>query len=112
MSGNNYTYGTSMSTSYDNMVTTAGYQPSMTTTTTASFPSSLAASSAGWWTPQTSPSPVQQQPQQQLFPTTSAGMMPSLPLPTMYSAQPCSTSTGYGGFTWDAGRFVDFTTTM
>jgi len=111
MSGNNYTYGTSMSTNYGNMVTTAGYQPSTTAATaSASYPSSLAASSSGWWTPQTSPSPVQQQ--QQLFPTTSAGMMPSLPLPTMYSAQPCSTSVGYGGFTWDAGRFMDYATTM
>jgi len=81
-------------------------------TTTGAYANSMTASSE-WWSPQASPSPHEQTEQFSYMPTTTGYDMPSVSMPTMYSAQPCSSSLNFGGFGWDnSNRYMDFATTM
>lgn len=78
--------------------------------TTGAYAASITASSE-WWSPQASSSPHEQQ--LSYIPTTAGYDMPSVSLPTMYSAQPCSSSLNFGGLDWDnTNRYMDFAATM
>jgi hypothetical protein len=43
-------------------------------------------------------------------PALTTAPIPQLPLPSMFSPQPCGISVGYGGFGWD--RYQEYATTM
>lgn len=81
--------------------------------TSADFTQSLTASSE-WWSPHDSPSPHEQTDNfSSYIPATTADFMSSVTMPTMYTAQPCSSSVNFGGFGWDnTNRYMDLATTM
>lgn len=80
--------------------------------TTGAYTASMTASSE-WWSPQASPSPHEQHEQSTFMPATTGYEMPSVSMPTMYTAQPCSSALHYGGFGWDSSnRYMDFATTI
>jgi hypothetical protein len=80
--------------------------------TTGAYSASMTASSE-WWSPQASPSPQEQTEQMSFMPATTGYEMSSVSMPTMYSAQPCSSALNYGGFGWEnSNRYMDFATTI
>ncbi|EWC48328.1 hypothetical protein DRE_02097 [Drechslerella stenobrocha 248] len=80
--------------------------------TAGPYATSIAASS-DWWSPQVSPSPHEQTEHLPFMPVTTGYEMPSVSMPAMYNAQPCSSALNYGGFGWDnTNRYMDFATTM
>jgi hypothetical protein len=94
----NATYGgNDLGVSSSMMMSTAGQQAPL-----------MAASSSWWNNPHSSPEMMHQQ---MPFLTTSASLIPQLPLPSLL-APSCGTSMGFGGFGWDTGRFADYATTM
>ncbi|KAF3918481.1 hypothetical protein ABW21_db0204304 [Orbilia brochopaga] len=98
--GNALAFGTAFMDENSVMGTTGPYTASMT-------------ASSEWWSPQVSPSPHEQTEQLPFMPATTGYEMPSVSMPAMYTAQPCSSALNYGGFGWDnTNRYMDFATTM
>ncbi|KAK6531303.1 hypothetical protein TWF281_008116 [Arthrobotrys megalospora] len=99
--GNALAFGTAFMDDNSAMATTGAYTASLT-------------ASSDWWSPQTSPvSPHEHNEQLSFMPATTGYEMPSVSMPAMFSAQPCSSALNYGGFGWDnSNRYMDFATTI
>jgi len=84
-----------------------GMENDVVEATTAAHAAALSASASWWNCPPSPPSPNHLHPML----TSSAGIIPQLPLPTVMGPS-CGTSMGFGGFGWEAGRYADFATSM